>query len=187
MFWETSHLNFFLLFHRHKSCSYLILGQIIIFLIPSGYKLIIHNPIQRKSSRVWAGPISPLKRLFVWLSYYSASGWYYNSYTLETPNCSSSRISLGTPGPVIPETLPLLKCWARHWAGLSEWRSKEWHIRQIPANAELQGKQISSRKSDREAWRNHYTVPCFLQLKCFSWEFRYAEYLQLELGRVWIL
>lgn len=163
MFWETSHVNFFLLFHRRKSCSYLILGQIIIFLIPSGYKPSCGYP----TILLQAGT------------------------TIATPWRSQT---VAAPGFLwVPQGLSYLRCHfyssagLEHWAGLSEWRSKEWHNRQIPANAELQGKQISSRKSDREAWGNHYTVPCFLQWKCFSWEFRYAEYLQLELGRVWIL
>lgn len=137
------------LFHRHKSCSYLILGQIILFLT-SGYKLIIWSHSEKAFRGVWVGPVSPLENfLFMGLSS-SVSG------------CGTTiAISPGTPDCEVPGFLWVPR--ACHACGviptqvLKTWNTglkcsganKGWHIRQIPTNGELQIKQISSRKSDR--------------------------------------
>ena len=70
---KTYSVTCFDLFHRHKACSYLILGQMILFLTSVGTN-IIYDPIQKKPLGIWVGPVSSLKHLFMWLSYSSVSG-----------------------------------------------------------------------------------------------------------------
>lgn len=115
-------------FSERQILLLLILGQIILSPIPNPapprFKLIIYDPTWRKPSGVWVGPASPLKHPFMWLSYYSASDWYCNSNTQETPHCGSSRMSLGPSGPLLPKTLSLPKCQAGI-LGWSRWVERQ--------------------------------------------------------------
>lgn len=77
--------------------------------------------------------------------------------------------------------MPPTTCLTRDVTQMRGWNT-DWSLgwrRVIPVNIELQGERISLGKLDREAWENHYTVPLSFQLKCFSWEYWYAEYLEL--------
>lgn len=90
-------------------------------------------------------------------------------HTQETSNGGSSRISLVLPGPVLPDTLSLPKCWnTRLVFGCREGRQ--------PHQADSWVHCISRKINFLEEIRqrnlgNHCTVPPFLQLKCFPMGF----------------